>query len=332
MEITIHKSVDKLDRYFKWLHELYNTEIGYEFFIADKKKAVEFCSRNNYPISFIEIVVNNNLIAHAALIQNSQLPTSEAFFGFFECIDDKEVFLILWDNLVSIAKENNKKKILGPIDGAIWFQYRVNSLFTAETRFSSEPISQKHYPELLKSVNPDDEILYHSAYRKKFDAIVKITEASYYQAINKGFEIKLAEYLDEKVLKDIYDLSISLFNKNWGYTPISYLDFLSLYDTKKFSDYISSIYTVTKNNKLIGYCVNMLINDTMIIKTIGVSNEYQGMGIGNALVYKVHSDAINSGNISKIIYALIKKENQVKHFPTDDIQIFREYSSFEYSI
>jgi predicted GNAT family acetyltransferase len=332
MEIKIHKSADKLNPYFEWLNELYNKDSGFDFFISDKKKAVEFCIRNSFTISFIEITENNKLIAHVALILNNQLPKEEAFFGFFECINNKEVFQSLWKNLISLAKKNGVKKLLGPVDGAIWFQYRINSMFSNEERFPSEPISQKHYPELLKTVNPINEVLYHSAFRKKFDAIIQITERSYNKAINQGFEIKLIENLNDNLLKDIYNLSLDLFKQNWGYTPISYNDFISLYDNKKFSNFINSIYTVTKDNMLIGYCVNMHFNKSLIIKTIGISNEFQGQGIGNALVYKVHSDAVKSGKIHKVIYALIKKENKVKHFPTDDIQIFREYSSFEYNI
>ena len=332
MEIKIHKSADKLDSYYEWLHELYNKYTGFEFFISDKRKAVEFCTRNNYPVTSVAITEKNKLIAHVALILNRQLPQGEAFFGFFECTDNKEVFQSLWNNLISLAKENGVNKLLGPVDGAIWFQYRVNSMFSDEERFPSEPISQKHYPELLKSVNPENEVVYHSAFRKKFDAIIQITLSSFQQALKSGFEIKKIDKPDLKLLEDIYILSLELFHENWGFTPISFTDFVSLYDSGKITSYINSIYTVSKNNILIGYCANMQFKDSLIIKTIGISNEFQGQGIGNALVYKVHSDAIKSGKNSKVIYALIKKGNKVNHFPTDDIKNFREYSSYEFNI
>jgi N-acetylglutamate synthase-like GNAT family acetyltransferase len=67
------------------------------------------------------------------------------------------------------------------------------------------------------------------------------------------------------------------------------------------------------------------------MKTIAVLPTMQQMGIGNALVFKVHTDAIHSG-IEKIIYALIRKDNQVKHFPTDHITIFREYCTYLFDV
>jgi len=332
MKIKIHHSPTKLNKYYSLLHELYSTKFGFDFFISDKKKAIEYCFRNNLPISFIEISDDDKCIAHIALIENKQLTNDSAFFGFFECANDITQFQTLWNKLISLAKEKGIKKLLGPVDGAIWFQYRINSFLTEEERFASEPITQNFYKKLLKSINPDKEIIYHSAYRKKFDAIIQITKPSMIKAKELGFEINHIKNITTELLENIYELSLKLFKDNWGYTQIAFKDFLSLYDSNKLSNHIKSIYTVTKNNALVGYCANIIHNDALILKTIGISPDYQGIGIGNALVYKVHRDAIDTRRIKKVIYALIKKENKIKHFPTDDIQVIREYSSYEFNI
>ena len=67
------------------------------------------------------------------------------------------------------------------------------------------------------------------------------------------------------------------------------------------------------------------------MKTIAVDPEYQQMGIASGLVHVVHSEA-KSVAIRKIIYALVRKTNKIKYFPTDDVKILREYAGFEFRI
>jgi len=67
------------------------------------------------------------------------------------------------------------------------------------------------------------------------------------------------------------------------------------------------------------------------MKTIGILPDWQEKGIGNALVYEVHKFAKNN-NIEKVIYALIRTDNKVKHFPKDDTIIFRKYAAFIYNL
>jgi len=70
---------------------------------------------------------------------------------------------------------------------------------------------------------------------------------------------------------------------------------------------------------------------TLILKTICILPEYQGLGLGNALAYKIHLDAQKEG-FKKVIYALIREDNKVKNFPKDDTLIFRRYAAFEFKI
>ena len=58
---------------------------------------------------------------------------------------------------------------------------------------------------------------------------------------------------------------------------------------------------------------------------------YQGLGLGNALAYKIHFDAKNEG-FKKIIYALIRDGNNIKNFPKEEAVIFRHYAAFEFQI
>ena len=92
------------------------------------------------------------------------------------------------------------------------------------------------------------------------------------------------------------------------------------------------LHTIHLNQKLIGFC-NYIENDvnTLIFKTIGILPDYQKMGIANAVVYKMHADAIDS-KYTKIIYALVKDDNRVKNMPNPDVKLFRSYASYEFDV
>ena len=70
---------------------------------------------------------------------------------------------------------------------------------------------------------------------------------------------------------------------------------------------------------------------TLTLKTICVLPVYRGLGLGNALAYKIHLDAKNNG-FKKIIYALIREGNSINNFPKEGTVIFRRYAAFEYKI
>ena len=69
----------------------------------------------------------------------------------------------------------------------------------------------------------------------------------------------------------------------------------------------------------------------MILKTMGILPEWQGRGLGNALVHKIHLDAQHRG-ITSMIYALIRDANQIRNFPRDDARVIREYACLSYKI
>jgi len=126
-------------------------------------------------------------------------------------------------------------------------------------------------------------------------------------------------------------LAISVFSQNPGYTHLSLEEFVSLYSSEKLSKNKGVLYTVRHQDQLLGFSLNLEYDDTLIMKTIAVLPNLQQKGIGNALVHRVHVDAIERG-VKKVIYALVRKDNNVKHFTTEKINVFREYSAYLFKI
>ena len=316
-------------KYLNFVEKNYSQLTGFDYFFSDIKKSIEFCKNNNIEIFDFEIINNKDLLACISLFYDKNNET--AIFGFFECIDDEIIFKEIWEKLFIKAKQLGIKKLIGPINANTWFQYRCISFTDNENFFPSEPLSKKYYSLFFSKISGIKVIDYHSAYRKNFDTIIKITESSYNLAINQNFRIETVETPNFEQIKQIYQLSKIIFSQNWGYQEISFENFLNLYNKEKIDKYVASIYLLLSENTIIGFASNLMFSNTLIMKTIGILPEYQSQGLGNALVHKIHLDAVNKG-VEKIIYALVKKTNKVKYFPTDDIQVFREYSAFELEI
>jgi N-acetylglutamate synthase-like GNAT family acetyltransferase len=59
--------------------------------------------------------------------------------------------------------------------------------------------------------------------------------------------------------------------------------------------------------------------------------EYQGKGLGNALVHKIHAGAKQQG-VESMIYALIRDTNKIQHFPTDDARVISRYACYTFNL
>ena len=88
--------------------------------------------------------------------------------------------------------------------------------------------------------------------------------------------------------------SIAVKNKE------KFLSWLSLYGNNKIDDNKAIIYLALKNENILGFCLNMLFNNSLIMKTIAVDEEWQQMGVANAMVHKTHNFALDN-KMEKVI-------------------------------
>ena len=315
------------------LRRKYGESKDFDYFIQDYQKAFDFCI-DNENVVFVPIAAyqGNEMQAHIALILDKRLPFGEAFFGFLETSEDALIFRSMWDNLIEEARTQGISVLKGPVNGSIWHQYRCIKEIDGSEFFKSELFCKSYYYDFLSLNKPTSEIVYYSAYREKFDAVLRVLQPAYNKLASAGFLIKKMKNIDSDKLQILASLSRTVFKNNWGFTELNQKEFLNLYSTEKLDSHLDNIYLLYKGKKIIGFCGTLKENDlTLICKTICVLPEYQGIGMGNALAFKVHLDAEKQG-IKKIIYALIKEGNNVKNFPKEDVIIFRRYAAFEFHI
>lgn len=313
--------------YFELIEHIYGKSNETQWFIQGTKDGLKTIQADsNFNTKFFYLIEEEQLIGQLALMVSKQ---QEGYFGFFEIIKSHH-FNILWQSMLSNAKQWGITKIFGPVNGTVWHPYRVISETSNEPFFIHEPLSSTSYFNLLAASNPQLQLDYHSAYRTHFEIILQQTARSYVEMGSNRIAI-VKEELNPNVLKMIYELSVSIFSQNPGYYPLLYSDFVNLYSQSESRVSKPVIFMVYHNQDPIGFSYNLEEGSHLIMKTIGVKKEWQEKGVGNALVHEIHQYAQRSHK-TKVIYALIRVDNKIQHFPKDDVHIFRKYSAFVFTM
>lgn len=320
-----------------FLKELYASNINFDFFLGDYQRAYDFCVTSEhvkfYPLVFLQ---DEKLVAHVALVVDDRLPPGEAFFGFFEIIDDMKVFNEVWRELTKLARLHHVQVLKGPVNGSIWHQYRCIKEDTSIPFFKTEPMTPLYYYDFLSQVNPTSEITYSSGIRESYADILEILKEhknSIEQKLeNGGFKVEVNTEITRDSLLAIASLSAAVFDeKSWGYTKLDDVEFSKLYDLEKINEHTYKLFLLYHHDVLVGYCSTMREEMSLICKTICIVSEFQGVGLGNALALKIHEEAERDG-IEKIMYVLVRDGNRVHNYPTEDVEIFRKYAAFDYKI
>ncbi len=328
MEVARHQNDERLKRqYFDLVEEKYGSSESFGYFLKDLKEASRFSFERQQP-NFLAVLDGERMLAHAALIQDSQAPKGKAFWGFFESNNDKEVFSLLWRELNKLAREKGFDELLGPVNGSVWHQYRFMKETDASPFFKTELFCEPFYYDLMKGV-PHREISYYSAYRTEFRNLIAITEPFYKRMLAGGFSIAESAEATEERLGAVLSISKKVFRDSWGYTDLAMADFTRLYSTPKLASHLSRVYYIQKGQETVGYgSVFLEKGGSLILKTAAILPEFQNLGLANALLHKIHSDA-RANRCGKVIYALIRESNAVGRLPKDDAVIFRRYAAFE---
>ena len=320
-----------------FLKSLYSLNDNFDFFLQEYERAYDFCCTSThitfFPLAFYK---DRQIVAHVALIMDDRLPGHQAFFGFLEVVDDVTVFEVVWRELTQLANMHKLQILKGPVNGSIWHQYRCIKEESSMPFFKTEPMTPLYYHDFLSQVNPVNEVVYSSGIRESYSDILELLKkhkGAIEQKLDKGnFRIEVTQEISIDTLLSISQLSAVVFGeKSWGYTKLDVDEFSKLHDPSKINEHIYKLFLLYYNEVFVGYCSTMKEGQNLVCKTICIAPEFQGAGLGNALALKIHEEAARDG-IEKIMYVLVKDGNQVHNYPTEDVEIFRRYSVFEYEL
>jgi hypothetical protein len=259
------------------------------------------------------------------LYKNPHLPDT-LLVGNFECVDDGDVF----DALFHTWLKQGCKKIIGPINGSTWDEYRTEVWTSGFERFISEPLQKKYYPSLwTRKMTVDARYLSTLQENPKPYAEEKIEKIKQQHQDISFRNIKIDDYENE--LKLLYRFCVDAFADNYLYTPISEQEFISKYLRIKPILREEWIKLAIRDDELIAFNFSYLSGDYVVMKTVACKRGRANMGLsyilGNEIIHQV-----NRNQLSGIIHAYILDTNVSKNLSDKyGTKTIRQYHLYSYT-
>ncbi len=266
---------------------------------------------------FILIKDNNDILLRSMICVTSFEDT--AFFGLFdfnqhsklhaEALEHFKRFLILW------LSENQLKRIIGPINFSTWLPYRLMSSMDGGPLYSFEPNRPTDYCSRLKNIGFKSNQIYSSKCYKELKKFTELTKNQFDSALNAGFKFEsMPKCLSESDISTIHQLSLRYFEKSYLATSIDFRTFSTLYAANSGKDdYSNSFFVLSPTGEKIGFLISFYEHNSVVIKTVGINDEYRGYGLSNACIYLSLIKAQELG-IDLMVAAMVKEGAQSESY------------------
>ena len=240
-----------------------------------------------------------------------------AYIGFFECINNNEVAKFIFDTANKFAKENNYKRIVGPVDASFWLKYRLKINMFDKVPYTGEPYNKDYYYNMFLDNNYKVIEHYTSSIYENVDNNYEneIYSNRYDSFIEKEYKIESPDMDEfERILKELYILLTKLYSDFPIYKHLSEEDFINIFKKYKKIMNPEMIKLAYYNNKMVGFYIsipnyNNLVYNVNIINLIkilkikkkpkeyvmlymGVDQEHRGLG--KAIVYSIITELMKS--------------------------------------
>ena len=252
--------------------------------------------------------------------------------------DEEQLFNKVFEEL----KKEGIETIIGPLNGTTWNTYRYVTEKGNGRLFLLEPWNEDYSVSLFEKLDFKHLAGYISTVMEGMNSdgrknlnkkIEKLKKFDYYEDIR----VESAENKDLlTVLNKVYDLTVEAFKNNFLYSELEREIFLKMYlsyEDKIIKKFFKMLYL---RDELIGYVFGIPDYtelgykgkiDTIILKTIAVSPEYNGKGMGYILINSLVEEAEKEG-YENVIYALMHESNVSKNIGLLLGNVLRKYTLF----
>ena len=248
----------------------------------------------------------------------------------------------LFNKVFEELKKEGIEIIIGPLNGTTWNTYRYVTEKGNGRPFLLEPWNEDYSVSLFEKLGFKHLARYISTVMEGMNSdgrknlnkkIEKLKKFDYYEDIR----VESAENKDLlTVLNKVYDLTVEAFKNNFLYSELEREIFLKMYlsyEDKIVKKFFKMLYL---KGELIGYVFGIPDYtelghkgkiDTIILKTIAVSPEYNGKGMGYILINFLIEEAEKEG-YENVIYALMHESNVSKNIGLLLGNMLRKYTLF----
>ena len=246
----------------------------------------------------------------------------------------------LFNKVFEELKKEGIEIIIGPLNGTTWYRYvtekRNGKPFLLEPwneDYSVSLFEKLDFKHLAGYISTVMEGMNSNGRKNLNKKIEKLKKFDYY----KDIKVESAENKDlMAVLNKVYDLTVEAFKNNFLYSELEREIFLKMYlsyEDKIIKKFFKMLYF---KDELIGYVFGIPDYtelgykgkiDTIILKTIAVSPEYNGKGMGYILINSLVEEA-EKEEYENVIYALMHESNVSKNIGLLLGNVLRRYTLF----
>ena len=252
--IIVKKNKDK-ELFLRFPSKIYDDK----YIMQDKVFEREVLENTNIlckGVKIIPLIAKNKKDEVVARCLLSLYEDDIAYIGFFESVNNSEVVKELLKTAESIAREEGKNKILGPIDLSFWARYRFCT--SEDLPYIGEPANKGYYKELWEENGFQVSEEYFSNFFDVADESFDSEKARkrLQDAKDEGY-IFTHPNVDnfEKYLRDIYPVLMEGYKDFCGFKMISEEDFVKLYSPLKMVIDPEMVFLAYKDDILKGFLI-----------------------------------------------------------------------------
>lgn len=272
-----------------------------------------------------------------------------AYFGFFECVKEREVAAFLFDKAYEYAKKSGYEKMIGPVDASFWIKYRLKINLFSNKPYTGEPYNKDYYLEFFQENGFEICQHYTSNIYNKCESEEPLYDERYLTYLGKGYDIISPDIKDFDVLiKELYELLTELYSDFPVYKDVSYEDFATVFADYRHIINMSMVKMAYYEGKNVGFFISVpdygnkvyhLKNPLNLWKVISVKKApkryvmlYMGVdaahrGLGKALVGSIMEELRKSGLPS--VGALARDGKVTQKYGEEHIEQCCEYVLLE---
>jgi len=274
-------------------------------------------------------------VAHICAVIDKRLPTETGLVGYFDSINDFECAKTVFDAAIEFLVKQRKKTIKGPINLTTWRGFRI-SYPEKNKPFFLEPFTRAYYRELFENYG-------FSLAQKNISTIQLLTRTKFLKFKSNFQDLKRQGFTFEElktknlisILPEIYGLALESLANTWSFVKISWEEFMYYFKNLTDPGRNHFLYIVrNKDKQAIGFfwgAIDLYARQEkrMVLKTMGVVDKYQSLGIGRALFYLIYQRAKQRG-VTKLIFSTMRADNdRIKKITGSKASIYRQYAVYE---
>lgn len=329
LEIITFKFDDKLLRMFlKMSDHLYKGSSKYIKTFYDED--FDLLSSGNSLFTRVDhikimVMADSKVVARCIAAMNPDITMESEIcgqIGFFESVENYEYCSALIQEAENWLKNKGLKTIIAPLNFSTWYRYRFKTDNFDNDTYMFEPYNKPYYPTYFEKLGYQTLKKYYTKNIDDISTITKRCKAEYEKLLKEDITIReIDKNRFNEEIDALYSLCIKTFHDNYLYSGISGEEFKKIYSSSKSLLNPGYFAIAEKNKQMVGFlfCIPdykdglLAMNgkktiyskikflckkpkaNIFLAKSFSVLPEYREMGVGSALIYFCHNNALKDG-------------------------------------